>query len=186
MYDNNLYKVILLNSLWKFKGVWFRWHGLFRKCRSWNNIIIQIPQLWLLEWGCKGLKNFPKGLRDVKVKKEELVLDNGSPNVGTEHEEINTGAQTKRQSDLWQSEGPFSVVLFIYLFIYLFLSYLLVPFFFFFFFLSTFPTLVSRSRSFAHHTPVIIYVLFHDAGFPGRLIFLESNARLLCKCKRSW
>ena len=134
MYDNNLYKVILLNSLWKFKGVWFRWHGLFRKCRSWNNIIIQIPQLWLLEWGCKGLKNFPKGLRDVKVKKEELVLDNGSPNVGTEHEEINTGAQTKRQSDLWQSEGPFSVVLFIYLFIYLFLSYLLVPFFFSFFF----------------------------------------------------
>ena len=132
MYDNNLYKVILLNSLWKFKGVWFRWHGLFRKCRSWNNIIIQIPQLWLLEWGCNGLKNFPKGLRDVKFKKEELVLDNGSPNVGTEHEEINTAAQTKRQSDLWQSEGPFSVYLFIYLFI--FLSYLLVPFFFLFFF----------------------------------------------------
>ena len=118
----------------------------------------------------------------MKVKKEELVLDNGSPNVGTEHEEINTAAQTKRQSDLRQSEGPFSVVLFIYLFIFvLFVS----PFFFFIFFLSTFPTLVSRSRSFAHHTPVIIYVLFHDAGFPGRLIFLESNARLLCKCKRS-
>ena len=30
-----------------------------------------------------------KGLRDVKVKKEELVVENGSPNVGTEHEEIN-------------------------------------------------------------------------------------------------
>ena len=54
----------------------------------------------MLEWGCNGLKNFPKGLRDVKFKKEELVLDNGSPNVGTEHEEINTAAQTKRQSDL--------------------------------------------------------------------------------------
>ena len=85
----------------------------------------------MLEWGCKGLKNFPKGLRDVKVKKEELVLDNGSPNVGTEHEEINTGAQTKRQSDLWQSEGPFSVVLFIYLFIYLFIFVLFVSSFFF-------------------------------------------------------
>ena len=24
------------------------------------------PQLWLLEWGCKGLKNVRKGLRDVK------------------------------------------------------------------------------------------------------------------------
>ena len=24
------------------------------------------PQLWLLEWGCKGLKNVTKGLRDVK------------------------------------------------------------------------------------------------------------------------
>ena len=29
------------------------------------------------------------------------------------------------------------------------------------------------------------YVLFHDARFPGRFIFLELNARLLCKCKRS-
>ena len=24
------------------------------------------PQLWLLEWGCNGLKNVTKGLRDVK------------------------------------------------------------------------------------------------------------------------
>ena len=30
-----------------------------------------------------------KGLRDVNVKKEELVVENGSPNVETEHEEIN-------------------------------------------------------------------------------------------------
>ena len=30
-----------------------------------------------------------KGLRDVKIKKEELVVENGSPNVGTEHQEIN-------------------------------------------------------------------------------------------------
>ena len=30
-----------------------------------------------------------KGLRNVNVKKEELVVENGSPNVGTEHEEIN-------------------------------------------------------------------------------------------------
>ena len=67
----------------------------------------------------------------MKAKKEELVLDNGSPNVGTEHKEINTAAQTKRQSDLRQSEGPLSVVLFIYLFIFvLFVS----PFFFSFFF----------------------------------------------------
>ena len=35
-----------------------------------------------------------KGLRNVKVKKEELVVENGSPNVGTEHEEINTAGQT--------------------------------------------------------------------------------------------
>ena len=54
-----------------------------RKFQSWTNIIIEIPRLWLLEWGCNGLKIFPKGLRDVKVKKEELVLENGSPNMGT-------------------------------------------------------------------------------------------------------
>ena len=30
-----------------------------------------------------------KGLRDVKVKKEESVVENSSPNVGTEHKEIN-------------------------------------------------------------------------------------------------
>ena len=35
-----------------------------------------------------------KGLKDVKVKKEELVVENGSPNMGTEHEEIN-------RSDHW-------------------------------------------------------------------------------------
>ena len=31
---------------------------------------------------------------------EELVLENGSSNVGTEHEEINTAHQTKWESDL--------------------------------------------------------------------------------------
>ena len=41
-------------------------------------ILIQIPQLWLLEWGCNRLKKF---------------LFNG---VG----------QTKWESDLWQLEGP--------------------------------------------------------------------------------
>ena len=47
------------------------------------------------------------------------------------------------------------------------------------FFFSTFPSQVSRSRSFPHHTPIIIcYVLFHDARFPGRFIFLKSNARV--------
>ena len=30
-----------------------------------------------------------KGLRDLKVKKEESVVENSSPNVGTEHKEIN-------------------------------------------------------------------------------------------------
>ena len=31
----------------------------------------------------------------MEVKKEELVLENSSPNVGTEHEEINSVGQTK-------------------------------------------------------------------------------------------
>ena len=39
----------------------------------------------------------------MKIKKEELVLDNSSPNVGTEHEEINSLGQTK-----WES-GPLTV-----------------------------------------------------------------------------
>ena len=42
----------------------------------------------------------------MKVKKEELVLENSSPNVGTEHEEINSLGQTKWESDLWPFEGP--------------------------------------------------------------------------------
>ena len=62
---------------------WFRMRGLFRvtafsvynrKRRNESvemkaskpGILIQIPELWLLEWGCNGLKNFLKGLRDVK------------------------------------------------------------------------------------------------------------------------
>ena len=42
----------------------------------------------------------------MKVKKDELVLENSSPNVGTEHEEINSLGQTKWESDLWPFEGP--------------------------------------------------------------------------------
>ena len=42
----------------------------------------------------------------MKVKKEELVLENSSPNVGTEHEEINSLGQTKWESDLSPFEGP--------------------------------------------------------------------------------
>ena len=29
---------------------------------------LQISQLWLVEWGFNGLKNSPKGLRDVKER----------------------------------------------------------------------------------------------------------------------
>ena len=42
----------------------------------------------------------------MKIKKEELVLENSSPNVGTEHEEINSLGQTKWESDLSPFEGP--------------------------------------------------------------------------------
>ena len=52
---------------------WFRVHGLFRvtafsitSAEIVPGILVQIPQLWLVEWGCNGLKNSPKGLRDVK------------------------------------------------------------------------------------------------------------------------
>ena len=38
-----------------------------------------------------------KGLKDVGVTKEELVVENGRPNMGTEHEEIN-------RSDHWWSK----------------------------------------------------------------------------------
>ena len=41
----------------------------------------------------------------MKVKKEELVLEFSSPNVGTEHEEINSVGQTNWESDLWPSVG---------------------------------------------------------------------------------
>ena len=42
----------------------------------------------------------------MKVKEEELVLENSSPNVGTEHQEIISVGQTKWESDLWPLEGP--------------------------------------------------------------------------------
>ena len=55
-----------------------------------------------------------------------------------------------------------------------------------FFFLSISLTLISRwRRLFSPPYRVICYVLFHYAGFPDWFIFLESNATLLCKSKRS-
>ena len=41
----------------------------------------------------------------MKVKKGELVLENSSPNVGTEHEEINSVGQTKWENNLLPSAG---------------------------------------------------------------------------------
>ena len=70
--------LILLNPLEIFfthsEAYWFRVHGLFRvtafsitgSAEIVPGILIQIPQLWLVEWSCNGLKNSPKGLRDVK------------------------------------------------------------------------------------------------------------------------
>ena len=88
-------------------------------------ILIQTPQLWLLEGDYNGLKNFSKGLTDVK---EGGIISarkwQPMQNAGTEHDEINTGGQTKWESDIWPSSGPFSIVL------------------------------ISCSRSFPHHTPV--------------------------------
>ena len=49
------------------EATWFRVHGLFGVTASeLNREFSYFPQLWLLEWGCNGLKNVSKGLRDVK------------------------------------------------------------------------------------------------------------------------
>ena len=47
----------------------FHVHGLFRVTALWTDLNLEFsyfPQLWLLEWGCNGLKNVTVGLRDVK------------------------------------------------------------------------------------------------------------------------
>ena len=46
---------------------WFHVHGFFRvTVFSMNLEFSYFPQLWLLEWGCNGLKNVTKGLQDVR------------------------------------------------------------------------------------------------------------------------
>ena len=52
------------------------WNMVHASNLNWNRCITgsvgvepelsYFPQLWLLEWGCNGLKNVTKGLRDVK------------------------------------------------------------------------------------------------------------------------
>ena len=46
--------------------MWLHFLLLTRSVRVEKGILIQIFPLWLLEWSCNGLKNFLKGLRDVK------------------------------------------------------------------------------------------------------------------------
>ena len=102
-------------------------------------------------------------------------------------EKINTVHQNIWESDLWPAEWPFSFFFFLQKMneknwfadwlielafyrknIRIFLN------FFSHFFLPTSPTLLI--------SPLIIcYLLFHDARFPGWYIFLQSNARPLCK-----
>ena len=70
---------------------------------------LQISQLWLVEWGFNGLKNSPKGLRDVKergisarktVQMWGLIMKKSTLQV-----------RKKGVSDLWPSEGPRPVFL---------------------------------------------------------------------------
>ena len=120
-------------------------------------------------------------------KKEELVLEDGSPNVETVHEEDQhctsdylgewplTGGMalppffffTKNEGKNWFADWLIELA-FYRKNIRIFVS------FFSHFFLSTSPTLLISPL-------VICYVLFHDARFPGWFIFLESNARPLRK-----
>ena len=65
--------VILLNSLWKFFSfIQRRLDFVYTACLAWseaselNREFSYFPQLWLQEWGCNGLKNVTKGLRDLK------------------------------------------------------------------------------------------------------------------------
>ena len=107
----------------------------------------------------------------MKVKEEELVLENSSPNVGTEHQEIISVGQTKWESDLWPLEGPkkwrkkkhrrFEDWLNEACILYekkaefrLFCQFL------FSFFRSIFPTLISRSRSFPTIPQLLIMFCF--------------------------
>ena len=57
-------------------------------------ILSSFPQLWLLEWGCNGLKNVSKGFKDVK-EKGISARKVGEMWELSEHEEINTAGQTK-------------------------------------------------------------------------------------------
>ena len=71
---------------------------------------LQISQLWLVEWGFNGLKNSPKGLRDVKergISARKTVQMWGTDNWR------NQLCRSERNgvSDLWPSEGPCPVFL---------------------------------------------------------------------------
>ena len=150
---------------------WFGKHGLFRvtafsiynrKREVEPGILIQMGR------GCNGLKNFSKGLRDVKesgisARKRQSKCGDCAWRKSTLHVRLNGGVTL--------TVGRALLLFFVYknekkkkkrktgL-------------------------QISRSRSFPQHIPVICYVLFHDPWFPGRFIFLESKARLLCKCNR--
>ena len=145
---------------------WFPIHGLFRvtafsiynrKREVEPGILIQMG------WGCNGLKNFSKGLRDVKeggisATKRQPKCGDCAWRKSTLHVRLNGRVtlivgRALLQFFLYKNEKKKKTC-----------------------------SQISHSRSFPQHIPVICYVLFHDPWFPGRFIFLESNTRLLCKC----
>ena len=146
---------------------WLGIHGLFRvtafsiynrKREVEPGILIQMGR------GCNGLKNLSKGLRDVKeggisARKRQPKCGDCAWRTSTLHVRLNGGVTFDRRkgpSPVLKNEKKKKKD----------------------------GSQISRSSSFPQHIPVICYVFFHDPWFPGRFIFLESNARLLCKCNR--
>ena len=105
-------------------------------------------------------------------KKEELVLEDGSPNVETVHEE--NQHFTSDYLGEWPLTGGMALLLWLIELTFYRKNIRIFVSFFSHFFLPTYPTLLISPL-------VICYVLFHDARFPGWFIFLGSNARPLCK-----
>ena len=105
-------------------------------------------------------------------KKEELVLEDGSPNVETVHEE--NQHCTSDYLGEWPLTGGMALLLWLIELTFYRKNIRIFVSFFSHFFLPTYPTLLISPL-------VICYVLFHDARFPGWFIFLGSNARPLCK-----
>ena len=82
MYDNNLYKVILLKSLWKFKGELISLARLVPEVSKLKQYYHTNPPVVIVRMGLQGSEKFPKGIERCEGQERGISARQRQPKCG--------------------------------------------------------------------------------------------------------